>query len=300
MDRSTTQLLKCGSRVIADPGRILRGSWPSVCRSVCGLVLALLVASCTTHSSVFYSLTNQGIVPVSADNPHLGANVFLASEMEASSYLYSFMKSRGAPQAIEVLGPSEESAELRMFYADKNETYRATPQFDPRNKTKEWIVRGPYGLDRENYHTLSQLKNQRGGAFEIFGRLEVLGGPAVANTSRVIAPAFVPTPRPTPRPAPRVKKESAPTTTISGSNTNLPFTGSPSNLDQEALVEALKQKASETPIVPTPAAQGSKAPSVRDKAATSAPVDGALKDAAKSASTAPLSATAQPIKPSGK
>lgn len=281
-------------------GCLLLRLWHSSRGCICGVVLGLLVAGCASHSSVFYSLTNQGIVPVSADNPHLGANVFLANEMEASSYLYSFMKSRGAPQAIEVLGSSEESAELRMFYADKNETYRATPQFNPLDKSKEWIVRGPYGLDRENYHTLSQLKNQRGGAFEIFGRLEVLGGPSVAGTSRVIAPAFVPTPRPIPRPAPRVKKEDGAAAATAGSNTNLPFTGSPSNLDQEALVEALKQKAAETPTTIPSAAQGSKPPSTSDKATAPAPVDSALKQAEQQAPTTSPNAVTPPSKALGK
>jgi len=214
-------------------------------------VLALVVffaASCSSNTSFFNSLTNQGIVPVSADNPHVGSNLFLAHEMEASSYLYSFMKKRGSPQAIELTGADEKSAELRMFYADKQESFTATPQFNSQAKTKEWIVRGPYGLDRENYHTLAHLRDQRGGAFEIFGRLEVLGGPAQAESSRVLAPAFVPTPKPTPKPIRRVKKTAAPDGGPAVGGT-LPFSGSPSNLDQEALIEALRQKAATPPSV---------------------------------------------------
>jgi hypothetical protein len=42
---------------------------------------------------------NQGLVPVSADSPFVGANVYLAKEMEDSLYLYNFLRSRGSPGA---------------------------------------------------------------------------------------------------------------------------------------------------------------------------------------------------------
>jgi hypothetical protein len=264
-------------------------------------LIVFFVASCASHTSVFYSLTNQGIVPVSSDNPHVGTNLFLAREMEASSYLYSFMKKRGAPQAIELTGTDEKSAELRMFYADKQEGFTATPQFNRQTKTKEWIVRGPYGLDRENYHTLANLRDQRGGAFEIFGRLEVLGGPARAESSRVLAPAFVPTPRPTPRPIRRVKKTDAPANGPVTDST-LPFSGSPSNLDQEALIEALRQKA---PTPPPPIASPVQSPVQAPNPAIAAPKTSApLNDAAASSTVkgpeAKPTSVSQPTKPGSK
>jgi hypothetical protein len=217
--------------------------------------LAVFVTtSCSSRNTTFYSLANEGLIPVSIDNPHVGSNVFLAEEMEQSNYLYSFLKSRGAPQGIEILGTSEKSAELRLYFSDKREMYKATPQFDPQNKSKEWIIKGPYGLDREAYRALQQLHSEHGAVFEIFGKREVLGGVARAAEVRVIAPAFVPTPRPTPRPVRKVTP-SAPTT---ATGPDIGFTGGGSNLDQEALIEALKAKLTTPTAAPAPSQPAAK------------------------------------------
>jgi hypothetical protein len=203
-------------------------------------LVVCVVSSCSSRKSTFDSLANEGLIPVSTDNPFLGANVFLAQEMEASNYLYSFMKSRGAPQAIELSGSSERSAELHLYYAGARESYRATPQFDPKTHSKEWIVKGPFGLDRETYRALQSLHSDDGGIFEIFGKREVMGGRAHAAQTRVISPAFIPTPKPTAAPRRIPNKQSTETTTNVGPAVGV--SGSPSNLDQEALIEALKRK----------------------------------------------------------
>ncbi len=198
------------------------------------------------------------------------------------------MKSRGAPQAIELTGSSEKSAQLHLYYSGARESYKATPQFDPQNRTKEWIVRGPYALDRETYRALHQLHNDNGGVFEIFGKREVLGGNARAVQTRVIAPAFIPTPKPTPRPVPKITRKEP----IATAGPEVGVSGSPSNLDQEALIEALKQKLTTPTAAPpavAPAAKASekvkvsneavKKPAEQTKPAIENPASKAAKDA---------------------
>lgn len=198
---------------------------------VCGVVTsAVFFAACSTAKNAAYpSLVNNGIVAVSSENPFMGSNIFLAKEMEESNYLYNFLKERGSPQAIEVVGKSEETAEIQLFYSAKQEVYTASPQFDPQLKTKEWIVRGPYGIDRLAYRQVSNLPADNGGVFEIFGRREVLGGEVKTAQTRVIAPAFVPTPKPVVR---RAKKPVASKTADTPSWTN------PTNFDQQAIAES--------------------------------------------------------------
>lgn len=162
--------------------------------------------------------------------------------MEESDYLYNFLKEKGAPQAIELLGSSEQSAELQLFYSGKQEVYHATPQFNDQLGAKEWIVRGPYIVERTAYRQIADIPAGRGGIFEIFGRREVLGGELRAAQTRVIAPAFVPTPKPVAR---RVKNTRGSGAEGGASTT----TTSPSNFDQQAIAETrgLKPKAASSP-----------------------------------------------------
>ncbi|MEY4701621.1 MAG: hypothetical protein RL326_1808, partial [Pseudomonadota bacterium] len=87
--------------------------------------------------------------------------------MEESRYLYNFMKENGAPQAIELSGRDVETSELKLFYSGRQEMYTAAPQFDRSLGSKEWIVRGPYALDRSSYRQVISLPAGRGGVFQI-------------------------------------------------------------------------------------------------------------------------------------
>ena len=130
--------------------------------------------------------------------------------MEGSTYLYNFMGKRGIPQAIEILGTSESSAEMRMFYSDRSEVYHANPIKDNQFNTSEWLIRGPYQLDRTYYKQVSELSSPPGAQFEIWGRRETIGGPQIVATERVIIPVFVPTPTPIPTPKRRALKPATP------------------------------------------------------------------------------------------
>ena len=213
-----------------------------------GIITVANTGCSPQQNATFTNLANQGIVPVSGDNAYLGSNLFLSKEMEESVYLYNFVQRRGSPQAIELSGSSESSAELQLFYSDKGEVYKATPQINQRAKTKEWIVRGPYAIERTYWRQIASLPNE-GGVFEIYGRKEIFGGKANTIEARIITPAFIPTPQPKPR---KVKKKSTPIVKNQESVIRLP-SGPPANLDQEALLEAQKKPAATpTAVKPTP------------------------------------------------
>jgi len=210
------------------------------------LIAGVVSVGCSTKTPAFEGIANQGILTVSPQSPFVGANVFLAQEMECSSYLYNFMRSRGSPQAIEVNGSSEKNSQMNLFYSREREFYAAVPKYDPQNKNKEWFIRGPYPITREQYPYIAKLDSDQGGVFEIFGRTEAFGGPGRTIESRVIAPVFIPTPRPKPiRKATKVsikkddsEKVEAKPTAISALGPIIAVQGTPINLDQKALMEA--------------------------------------------------------------
>lgn len=191
--------------------------------------------ACASRQTALTPLLNRGIMPVSEDNPYMGANLFLAKEMEQSVYLYNFMRDKGAPQGIELKGSDEDDVEAHFYYTSTPEEYVAKPA--PRQKSRvmntrrEWIIIGPFAVERDNYRAVESLQRTSGGAFEIFGKREFLGvGPAKASSER-LKPVFIPTPVPTKRP---VKRKPATATAV----TATPSPRGPLNLDQQALKEA--------------------------------------------------------------
>ncbi|MEY4668468.1 MAG: hypothetical protein RL518_1167 [Pseudomonadota bacterium] len=167
----------------------------------------------------------------------MGANLFLAREMEQSVYLYNFMRERGAPQGLELKGSSEDEVEAHFYYTSGPEEYLAKPAPRPRlNRNKdtrrEWIIIGPFAVDKDRYREVQQLRTTGGGAFEIFGRREFLGQRSTPETQVALRPVFVPTPIPPKRHAPK-KKPSVDTSTSSTITSSGPL-----NFDQQALKEA--------------------------------------------------------------
>ncbi len=193
--------------------------------------------ACSTRSSTFSSLLNQGIMPVSEENAFMGANLFLAREMEQSVYLYNFMKERGAPQGIELKGDSEDEVEAHFYYTAGPEEYLAKPAPRPRfnrnqNTRREWIIIGPFAVDKERYREIHQLQPTNGAAFEIFGRREFLGQQTNPGTQVALRPVFVPTPIPPKKHV--AKKKPSVDTSASPTITSK----EPMNFDQQALKEA--------------------------------------------------------------
>jgi hypothetical protein len=237
------------------------------------LALALFGSACSNNTPAFEGITNRGITPVSPDSPYIGSNVFLAQEMEHSLFLYNFIKSRGAPQAIQLQGNAEMTSEMMLFYSGKNEYYSAIPRIDPNTKGREWIIRGPFPITREQYPYVAHLTPDKGGVFELFGRQERFGGTGEALEYRVINPAFIPTPRPTSAPTKKRAKKKATAQEASGPQIAVPgipapgiaVQGTPVNLDQEALFEARRTPS----VTPTIAATIQIAPKTADTPNTS-------------------------------
>ncbi len=214
----------------------------------------LLAAACSPPKHPFSSLLNQGLLPVSSDNPFVGANLFLAKEMERSTYLYNFMKAKGPPQAIELSGDLPDAPQVKLFYSGSREVYVARPTIDAKINSKEWIVKGPFALSREEYRSVTRLPAEERAVFEIFGAREILGRSSIPQHEVAIRPVFVPTPLPTPRPKKRVPR--APTAAPTSAPTPVP---PPMNFDQQALIEAHKKAAA------TPQASTAPVPSVEAK-----------------------------------
>ena len=171
----------------------------------------------------------------------MGANLFLAKQMEQSVYLYNFMKDKGAPQGLELKGDNEDEAEAHLFYTSGPEEYIAKPA--PRKKfarnkdtRREWIIIGPFAIDREHYRAVEQLEKTSGGAFEIFGRREFLGKSPARGSDETLRPVFIPTPVPTKAPVKRKK----PTSEERIEAAATPNSKGPLNFDQQALKESLE------------------------------------------------------------
>jgi hypothetical protein len=173
-----------------------------------------------------------------------------------------------------------------MFYSREREYYSAVPRIEPTTKTKEWIIRGPFPVTREQYPYVAHLHSGQGGIFEVFGRQEVLGGAASATESRIIHPAFIPTPAPTPKLIKRkAKRSSASAAPAETAGPAVAVQGTPINLDQEALLES--KRTATTPPQPSPAAaQITSAPASRPS----------LDDALRSAVQTPTAPAAAPIR----
>jgi hypothetical protein len=207
--------------------------------------LSLTAMSCANRNPEFAPLHDQGIIPVSRTNPYVGSNLYLAHEMEQSTYLYNFLKEKGVPQAIKIDGSSENSAQLELFYAGRAEVYQATPIRNDTPGSTEWVVRGPYTMDKNDYREVSQLPATSAAEFEIWGRRETIGASEAIAEQRVILPAFVPTPRPHPRRRPSTKPAASSDNgpAVSGMPSS---TGGSMTLDQQALIES-KEYAERSP-----------------------------------------------------
>lgn len=153
------------------------------------------------------SLTNQGQLGLSTTNPYLGANLFLSQELERSNYLYNFFKGRGAPTAIEIIEESYKPTKILLFYPAQKEVYVADLLSKDKIEVRQWVVRGPYQIERQDYKNLARMESAMNGepVFVIWGKQHRFRfNRDNKNVSRVLTP--LPPPIPTPRPKPPAKK----------------------------------------------------------------------------------------------
>ncbi len=101
--------------------------------------LLLLLCSCSTNSELYLrdELSNRGPVALSATNPFLSPNLFLAKEMKNSEVFRGFIRYRGTPDAVEVRQSYFKALRVYLFYLAEGEAFLMERGSD------DWLVRGP-------------------------------------------------------------------------------------------------------------------------------------------------------------
>jgi hypothetical protein len=150
-------------------------------------------------------MVNQGILPLSTSNAYLGSNLFIAEEAQRSRQLYNFLAGRGGPTAIELSEKEGHPPHLLMFYPRDKEVYAAElADLETENggRFREWVIRGPYSIERKDYKELVRLESAFNGEplFFIAGRehrFRFQPKETEAEVRTVLVPVL-PTPAPTP------------------------------------------------------------------------------------------------------
>jgi hypothetical protein len=174
-------------------------------RTIVGLFTAALVMltalGCVPSNNTYPSLSNQGVLGLSTNNPYLGTNLFLSREMEASNYLRNFIRGNGAPVAIEIIDPPMAATRVLMFYPSKKSVYAA--DLLVRDESRQWIVQGPFPIDRRDFRNLLQMELAMNGdpVFLINGKQVRYPGELSRQAFRRVLEPAVPTPKPAAKPA---------------------------------------------------------------------------------------------------
>lgn len=164
------------------------------------VALFLMLFGCSaTGNEQFNSLTDQGILPLSTNNAYLGSNLFLANEFTRSSHLFNFLHERGAPAAMELEGTRFSAPHLLLYYPREKQVYMA--DLASNDKQYQWIVRGPFQIERKDFRELARtLRSDIGEPqFMYHGKLFRFR-PTAEELARLN-----PTPTPTPSPVPTKK-----------------------------------------------------------------------------------------------
>ncbi len=163
-------------------------------RTLIGLSLILLLSGCAATTAPKNPLVNRGILPLSTNNPYLGSNLAVATEAERSSYLFQFLKSRGAPVAIEIEQDKFSAPHLVMYYPREKEVFVAV--LDQRETSYQWVVTGPFGIEREDFRKLAELNTALAGepVFMIRGQRYRFRFQKDESARRVLVPVLPPEP----------------------------------------------------------------------------------------------------------
>lgn len=164
---------------------------------------------CSSGLKSYQTLVNQGILPISPGNAYLGTNLFLGSETSKSRVLREFLHSRGAPGAIEIIEERFKSPQMRLFYPRQFQVYLA--DLATTKNTHEWIIRGPFNIEREDFRKLQSIEktNYEAAPFIVDGEIE-----RFIKATPTPLPTVVPTPQPTIKPPPAKKKIKTPLKTV--------------------------------------------------------------------------------------
>lgn len=183
---------------------------------VFGLIGLGLYGCSTTTFPKYSSLVNQGLLPLSTSNAYLGSNLFIAEEAQRSQQLFNFLNGRGGPTAIELSETSGRSPHLLMFYPRDKEVFAAELtdlEAGDGKGFREWVIRGPYTIERKDYKELARLESAFNGEplFVIDGRehrFRFQPKETEAEVRTVLVPVL-PTPVPTPTPKLKSKGSAA-------------------------------------------------------------------------------------------
>lgn len=204
-------------------------------RLLIGVALAALVAACSNPKNNFPTLANTGVLPLSTNNPYVGANLYLSDEMAQSPYLRNFLSSRGAPTAIEVIQESFRPTRVLLFYPGDREVYAA--DVVEMNKTRQWVIKGPFAIERRDYRSLAALENSLNGEPVLLEggqpiRFRRPGAPV--RPAEVLRPR-IPTPVPTATPTPAKRATKRPVMKAPSEQLPDPRAFKPLNSDQQAI-----------------------------------------------------------------
>jgi hypothetical protein len=189
---------------------------------------------CAKPTNNFPTLANTGVLPLSTNNPYVGSNLYLSDEMSKSPYLLNFLRGRGAPSAIEVIQESFKPTRVVMFYPADREVYAADVVVG--EKSHQWIIKGPFGIERRDYRSLAALEGAMQGApvLLVDGKPVRFRKPGPPVPPGPILKPRVPTPTPIPTKTP-VKRPplKAPTKAPAAVD---PKAFKPLNSDQQAIL----------------------------------------------------------------
>ncbi len=204
------------------------------------LVLILMAfAACSSNKGDYNSLVNQGLLPLSPTNAYLGSNLYLGEEAEKSRVLYEFLKGRGAPGAIEIVKHNFKAKSMMLFYPRQSHYYIADLLND--KNSYEWIVKGPYTIDREVFRKMVEIQRNHYEAapFIIDGKITSFYQPPPTPTARPVLPTATPkaikkTVKPKPVSTEHLKSSATPTSAVPTVSSVIP-SGPGLNSDQQAI-----------------------------------------------------------------
>jgi len=194
----------------------------------------------SARSSQFPTLANSGVLPLSTNNPYVGANLFISSEFERSPFLLNFLKGRGGPTAIEIIEDTFGPTRVIMYYPGEREVY-AADIIDERGRGRQWVIKGPYAIERQDFRALAELQNSLHGepVFLLNGRPHRFRFQRADQPVTEIVHPRVPPPAPTPQATPKPKPKAKPITAPSTPGTPAPTPSKefkPLNSDQRAIL----------------------------------------------------------------
>jgi hypothetical protein len=96
-------------------------------------------------------IKNRGPVAISSSNPYIAANQYLEHQRETSITVAQFLKSRGAPAAIELQKPLFEILETYLYYPENGEYYIVTETQD------DWSIDGPKRISAKKLRQIEEV-----------------------------------------------------------------------------------------------------------------------------------------------